>query len=182
MRTCREPIRTPEQDHVQKPLQVTLQAEEWGFSCALPPGGNFLRSSAPKMTRLSLGLELGSGLKEIASDFKDLTSTKWHSFFVFLLLYVIFSCHRKERPIGNSELKQGRIRRPSKNLIWKYNLAFCNYFLHISSRLAQKIVSILGLNRPFQLVHFFFPFQTTWCPHENLPFVFSLVMRKFARA
>ena len=38
------------------------------------------------------------------------------------------------------------------------------------------------LNRPFQLVHFVFPFQTTWCPHGNFPFVFSLVMRKFARA
>jgi len=39
-----------------------------------------------------------------------------------------------------------------------------------------------GFNRPFQLVHFVFPFQTTWCPHGNFPFVFSLVMRKFARA
>ena len=37
-------------------------------------------------------------------------------------------------------------------------------------------------NRPFQLVHFVFPFQTTWYPHGNFPFVFSLVMRKFARA
>ena len=37
-------------------------------------------------------------------------------------------------------------------------------------------------NRPFQLVHFVFPFQTTWCPYGNFPFVFSLVMRKFARA
>ena len=39
-----------------------------------------------------------------------------------------------------------------------------------------------GINRLFQLVHFVFPFRTTWCPHGNFPFVFSLVMRKFARA
>ena len=29
-------------------------------------------------------------------------------------------------------------------------------------------------NRPFQLVCFVFPFQTTWCPHGNLPFVFCI--------
>ena len=45
-----------------------------------------------------------------------------------------------------------------------------------------EFVNLLSGNRPFQLVHFVFPFQTTWCPHGNFPFVFSLVMRKFARA
>ena len=29
-------------------------------------------------------------------------------------------------------------------------------------------------NRPFRLVHFVFPFQTTWCPHGNFPFVFFI--------
>ena len=29
-------------------------------------------------------------------------------------------------------------------------------------------------NRPFQLVHFVFPFQTTRCPHGNFPFVFFI--------
>ena len=56
------------------------------------------------MTRLSLGLGLGSGLKEITSDLKDLTSTKWYSFFVCLLRHAIFSSHRKDRSAGNSEL------------------------------------------------------------------------------
>ena len=28
-----------------------------------------------------------------------------------------------------------------------------------------------AVNRPLQLVHFVFPFQTTWCPHGNFPFV-----------
>ena len=48
--------------------------------------------------------------------------------------------------------------------------------------LAMSLISDVHSYRPFQLVHFVFPFQTTWCPHGNFPFVFSLVMRKFARA
>ena len=51
---------------------------------------------------------------------------------------------------------------------------------HIRSPQVGNLMS--SINRPFQLVHFVFPFQTTWCPHGNFPFVFSLVMRKFARA
>ena len=122
VRTCREPIRTPEQDQEQKPLQVTLQAEEWGFSCALPPAGNFLRSSAPKMTRLSLGLELGSGLKEIASDFKDLTSTKWYSFFLFVFCFMP-SFHVTERTgqqaIANLTLSRPRGSPLTSKIVWR---------------------------------------------------------------
>jgi len=29
-------------------------------------------------------------------------------------------------------------------------------------------------NRPLQLVHFVFPFQTMWCPHGNFSFVFFI--------
>ena len=42
--------------------------------------------------------------------------------------------------------------------------------------------SLVLSNRPLKLVCFVFPVQTTWCPHGNFPFVFSLVMRTFARA
>ena len=54
-------------------------------------------------------------------------------------------------------------------------ISYLSFFCSVS-------VSYSAFNRPFQLVHFVFPFQTTWCPHGNFPFVFSLVMRKFARA
>ena len=49
------------------------------------------------------------------------------------------------------------------------------------SQITKKLLNICSLiftmqisttarqtsNRPFQLVHFVFPFQTTWCPHGN---------------
>ena len=36
-------------------------------------------------------------------------------------------------------------------------------------------------NRPFYLVCFVFPIQTTWCSPGNLPFVISLIMHTYAR-
>jgi len=101
--------------------------------------------------------------KHLVKSFTQLLKSRFQTALFSILL---------EKKIINSKRRYNSLSKMSwGEMLFKFSQIF-----------PPKNLKYAYANWPFLLVRFVFPFQTTWCSHGKFPFVFSQVMRTFARA